>query len=288
MGTKGWDQILRRCDEKSIIARSSRFALIIGILFAAPGLIAVCKGLNYLFHLYFSQGTLLLLPLGLAFFLFGYRISVPFLLNIDPAARAYRGYRGWFPFRQRFAGGLQDFERLSLKSSPGGGKDNDTWSVSLDWRAATTPGRQEPFLLYFAAGGADARAEAQRQALVFASLLNLLLVDEENKPITGAYQPKPAPLAVKIDPNLLDDYAGHYSLDVPVGLSLGFVVGFDVAREGDRLFIYKDKDKQELLAENETTFFTKDSELRTIFIRDADSGRVVKIKEGTAEFNRTN
>jgi ketosteroid isomerase-like protein len=77
----------------------------------------------------------------------------------------------------------------------------------------------------------------------------------------------PAPKVAKINPQLYDDYAGEYEYAPDLVAK--------VARVGDKLMHeFPDAGREELLPENETTFFVEgDNARRTIFVRDS-SGRV--------------
>ncbi|MEJ7577542.1 MAG: hypothetical protein WKF74_11115 [Pyrinomonadaceae bacterium] len=208
---------LRRCDEQAIISRSPGLSLIPGVLFGAAGLSFVYFGISQLSSHDFNQTTLAFLVMGLVGCGIGYRVSSPFFLSIDRTKLTYQGYRNWFPFRQQLAGGWEDFDHLSLKHIPG--KAGGTWTVELNW---SDTGR-ESFTLYLANGRSvgleeaqrrgvvlpkrwdeaqaaaiassplrflvhDTQLEAQHQALVLASLLNLPLVDERNQPIAVTYR----------------------------------------------------------------------------------------------------
>ncbi len=99
-----------------------------------------------------------------------------------------------------------------------------------------------------------------------------------------------APTIAKIDPKLLNEYAGQYEWQ-PLNEKK---IVINVVREGDKLFSSSPSLmlKEELLPENEIMFFTKGSETRTFFVRDTN-GKVTKlflrgsiiIKDGS-EFNK--
>lgn len=74
---------------------------------------------------------------------------------------------------------------------------------------------------------------------------------------------KDPPIA-KIDPKLLDEYAGQYEV------APGAII--TVTRQGDKMFI----NEEEWLPENETTFFSKGRDARTAFVRDV-KGKVIEM-----------
>lgn len=77
------------------------------------------------------------------------------------------------------------------------------------------------------------------------------------------------PQIAKVDPRLFDAYVGRYEY------TPGLVD--TVTREGDRLFVQSTgMEKEELLAENDTTFFAPGQDWRVIFLRN-EKGEVTSL-----------
>jgi ketosteroid isomerase-like protein len=71
----------------------------------------------------------------------------------------------------------------------------------------------------------------------------------------------PARVAVKVDPNIYDQYAGQYEITPALIIT--------ITREGDKLMMQATgQAKYELLAENEITFFVKGQTSQVIFVKD--------------------
>lgn len=73
--------------------------------------------------------------------------------------------------------------------------------------------------------------------------------------------------AVKVDPQIYDDYVGRYSSEI---------FGFSVVREGDKLVVVPDerrRPKAEVLPESESEFFVRGRNFRILFMR-GRKGRV--------------
>jgi hypothetical protein len=80
----------------------------------------------------------------------------------------------------------------------------------------------------------------------------------------------PDPAVAKINPKIYDDYVGRYEY------APGVVDA--VTREGDRLMVQvSGQAKEELFAENETTYFGKGQGWRLIFVKDKQ-GRVTSVR----------
>jgi len=79
----------------------------------------------------------------------------------------------------------------------------------------------------------------------------------------------PDPAVAKVDPRLYAEYVGQY--EYSPGLR------DTVTREGDRLLIQASgQEKEELLPENETTYFGKGQDWRVLFVKDGQ-GKVVSL-----------
>ena len=71
----------------------------------------------------------------------------------------------------------------------------------------------------------------------------------------------PALVAVKVDPNIYDQYAGQYEITPALIIT--------ITREGDKLMMQATgQAKYELLSENEITFFVKGQTSQVIFVKD--------------------
>ena len=79
----------------------------------------------------------------------------------------------------------------------------------------------------------------------------------------------PEPVAVKVDPNVYDAYAGQYEITPALIIT--------ITREGDKLMMQATgQAKYELLPENEITFFVKGQTSKVIFAKD-EKGQVTHL-----------
>ncbi len=166
---------LVRCDSQFIILkRNDHGANLIGLMFIIIGLFyGICM---YYANLEKTHSAWDLVPsaFGLVFAAIGCVILKQVSVHIDIAKQTYKIITGWPPIARTKQGSCEEFSQLSL--GPYGAHGIDS-SLSLHWHRAP----EQTVVLHTSSG-----PEAQLYGIKISSQLNLLFVDEKNRPITDS------------------------------------------------------------------------------------------------------